>query len=93
MSATTIKIGFDVITDNTPTLPDARRGAATKAPIRETSEQLEAGLVWWPCGFCGLRVLVDSLKRGRERCQCGAVRCFSKGSEGWRKDGREWWFC
>lgn len=88
-----VGIGFDIVTTLTPTLPDAKRGATAQAPIQETSEQLEAGLVWWPCSFCNLRVLVDSRKRGRERCACGAVRCHSGRSEGWRKGKQEWWFC
>lgn len=87
-----IKIGFDVITDKTPMLPTAKRGDSANAPIQETDEQLAAGLVWWPCSFCNLRVLVDSYKRGRERCQCGAVRFHAGNSEGWRKGSQEWWF-
>lgn len=80
-------IFFDLITDKTPTLPNAKREAVTVPPITETSEQLAENLIWWPCSFCGKRVLIASFIRGREKCTCGAVRCHSQGAEGWQKDG------
>jgi hypothetical protein len=87
-----IHIGIDCVTADTPSLPDAKRGAVAKPPITETAEQLEAGLVWWPCSFCDARVLISAGRRTREKCECGAVRVHSHGAEGWRKDGGEWWF-
>lgn len=87
-----IGIGLDVISEETPTLPDAKRGDSVEGLIRETEEQLAADLIWWPCSFCGRHVLV-AVGRGREKCACGAVRCHSRGQEGWRRDGKEWWFC
>jgi len=87
-----VQTTIDMINWNTPTMPAAGRGAVCEGSIKETTDQLDAGLVWWPCSFCGKKVLVDSKSRGREKCSCGAVRCHYRGQEGWCKDGDEWWF-
>jgi len=87
-----IVLRMEVITDQTPVMPGAKRGEVYTGAIQETGDQLEAGFVWWPCLFCGRKVLVDSNVAGRERCSCGAVRCHWRGMEGWRKNGEECWF-
>jgi len=90
-----VQVSFEVVTDDTPSRPHAKRGDSIRAGgrgITETDEQLSAGLIWWPCSFCNRHVLVSVNIRGRERCKCGAVRCHSQGQEGWRRDGKEWWF-
>lgn len=92
MESVKIGLDFEVVTGATPSVPGAKRGAVYDGVVCETWDQLEAGLVWLPCLFCGRRVLIDSNVRGREKCSCGAIRCHSRGSEGWRKDGDEFWF-
>jgi len=87
-----VGLGFDMIDASTPTLPNAKRGDCSEVLVKETSEQLAAGLVWMPCSFCGRRVLVDCKRATRERCKCGAIRCHHLGEEGWRKGKNEWWF-
>ena len=74
-----------------PMMPYAVRGTISEQPVKETSEQLEAGLVWWPCGFCNLRVLISADRHTHERCSCGAVRLSHYDSVGWRLGDVEWW--
>jgi hypothetical protein len=82
-----------------PVYPDAKRGDSVAGRVTETKEQQDAHLVWWPCSFCGRKVLVAVYERHYERCACGARRCYHTDKakdiyeEGWRKDGQERWFC
>jgi hypothetical protein len=93
-------IGISLHLQSDPTFPEAKRGHVIppdQTP-RATDEQLALGLIWWPCSFCHSWVLVDSTRRARERCSCGARRCHHTSrdgyySEGWRRDGKTWWFC
>lgn len=89
---TEIQFGFSVNTVDTPIIPLAKRGDVSDNHVNETREQLDNGLVWWKCSFCGRYVLIDSDRPTREKCSCGAVRCNHKGQSGWRKDGVEWWY-
>lgn len=94
-----IEVSFEVRTGTEPTVPEARRGHVTEGPIRETREQLDGGLVWIRCSFCGKYVLVGARSHTRERCSCGARRCYLTDSrrgvyqEGWRKGNDAWWMC
>lgn len=85
-------ISLDVITDKTPTLPQAVRGSVHVGFVKETQDQLNNDLVWCPCSFCGRHVMVLTYGRG-EKCSCGARRFNRKNGEGWKKNGKEWWFC
>lgn len=87
-----IQIGLEVITDKTQTLPNAKRGDSHVGVVVTTQEQSDADLNWWPCSFCGRRVLVNVYGRG-EKCACGAKRFNRKNGEGWRRGLKEWWFC
>jgi len=93
MAMTEIQMLMELNTWNTPTIPDAVRGSVVDPPVTETREQLDSGLIWWCCSFCGRMVMINCSIRGRERCSCGAVRCHYCGQEGWRKDGKTWWIC
>lgn len=81
----TLSIGWDVIDSSTPTLPNAKRGRVSEKHVKATEEQLKAGLIWWPCGFCGRYVLIDSWRNTREKCTCGAVRRNHHGNAIWKK--------
>ena len=80
---TEINISFTCDDSNTPTLPDAKRGDCSETHHLETKEQLDAGLVWWPCGFCGLEILIGM--NTRETCKCGAKRHNHHGYLSWQK--------
>ena len=86
-----VMLTMDCTTDQTPSWPDAARGDCFDGSITETRAQLDQNLVWEPCAFCGLKVLIRCDIRGRERCSCGAVRCHHRGQEGWRRGDDEWW--
>lgn len=90
-----INIGWSLTTGESPVFPDAKRGAVYErtGPLapRATLQQLDAGLIWASCCFCGAFVLIDAERRTRERCSCGAVRCHRNGADGWRRDGESWW--
>jgi len=91
-------ITFEFNDGKEPMYPDAKRGDSVEGRARETPGQREAGLVWWPCSFCGRKVLVDAWRRTRERCACGARRTTHTDTardiyeEGWRKGEQEIWF-
>ena len=63
---TEINITFTCDDSNTPTLPDAKRGDSSETHHLETKEQLDAGLIWWPCGFCGREIFAKSIRTLKE---------------------------
>jgi hypothetical protein len=72
------QVTFEYTDANTPTKPEAVKGAFSLNHLAETREQLDQRLIWARCSFCGGYVLIDSSplfkSRSREQCKCGAKR-------------------
>lgn len=92
MKTLELSIGFEHIDGNTPQNPDAKRGDSSRTVLRETKNQLDQNLIWWPCGFCGGYVLIASNRQTREKCQCGAQRINHFAESGWKKGDEQSWF-
>ena len=88
-----ISISAYAIDSTTPELPGAKRGAVSDFLPLETDAQLKAGLIWWPCAFCGKLVLIDAYRNTREKCSCGAERRNRHGNANWFKDGETIEYC
>lgn len=90
----TIELGISIEChdENTPKKPEAKRGDCFDGTIDSTREQLDAGLLWWPCGFCGTNVLISTRIKGREKCKCGAIRHNHFAEVYWKRGNEKAWY-